>query len=101
GAPPRPFCARRSAPPCDVPPCGPAFRTTFRSRARPSQRVQVPAPTRIALRSIRATIRHDATSCGRLAMRLCRFAEDRIGLVLGEEVHDATAALAALPGHRY
>src|SRR5712691_5572533 len=34
-------------------------------------------------------------------MRLCRFAEDRVGLVYGEEVRDATAALAALPGHRY
>jgi 2-keto-4-pentenoate hydratase/2-oxohepta-3-ene-1,7-dioic acid hydratase in catechol pathway len=34
-------------------------------------------------------------------MRLCRFADDRLGLVEGEEVFDVTAALAALPGHRY
>jgi 2,4-diketo-3-deoxy-L-fuconate hydrolase len=35
------------------------------------------------------------------AMRLCRFADDRLGLVRGEEVFDVTAALAALPAHRY
>jgi 2,4-diketo-3-deoxy-L-fuconate hydrolase len=34
-------------------------------------------------------------------MRLCRFAGDRLGLVRGEEVFDVTAALAALPSHRY
>src|ERR1700692_3363826 len=32
-------------------------------------------------------------------MRLCRFAEDRIGLVRGEQVFDVTAALAALDYH--
>src|SRR5262245_52159513 len=36
-----------------------------------------------------------------LPMRLCRFAEDRIGLVRGDEVHEVTGALAALPAHRY
>jgi 2-keto-4-pentenoate hydratase/2-oxohepta-3-ene-1,7-dioic acid hydratase in catechol pathway len=34
-------------------------------------------------------------------MRLCRFGDDRLGLVRGEEVFDVTAALAALPSHRY
>jgi 2-keto-4-pentenoate hydratase/2-oxohepta-3-ene-1,7-dioic acid hydratase in catechol pathway len=34
-------------------------------------------------------------------MRLCRFAGDRLGLVRGDEVFDVTAALAALPSHRY
>jgi len=34
-------------------------------------------------------------------MRLCRFAEDRLGLVRGNEVCDVTAALDALPAHRY
>jgi 2,4-didehydro-3-deoxy-L-rhamnonate hydrolase len=34
-------------------------------------------------------------------MRLCRFGEDRLGLVRGDEVFDVTAALDALPPHRY
>jgi 2,4-diketo-3-deoxy-L-fuconate hydrolase len=34
-------------------------------------------------------------------MRLCRFGDDRLGLVRGDEVFDVTAALAALPAHRY
>jgi 2-keto-4-pentenoate hydratase/2-oxohepta-3-ene-1,7-dioic acid hydratase in catechol pathway len=34
-------------------------------------------------------------------MKLCRFAEDRVGLVRGDEVFDVTAALAVLPAHRY
>jgi 2,4-didehydro-3-deoxy-L-rhamnonate hydrolase len=34
-------------------------------------------------------------------MRLCRFNNDRLGLVRGEEVFDVTAALEALPAHRY
>lgn len=34
-------------------------------------------------------------------MRLCRFGDDRLGLVRGDEVSDVTAALAALPAHRY
>src|SRR5215471_3453534 len=34
-------------------------------------------------------------------MRLCRFAPDRLGLVCGDEVLDVTAALEALPAHRY
>src|SRR6202162_493787 len=34
-------------------------------------------------------------------MRLCRFGADRLGLVEGDEVYDVTAALAALPSHRY
>jgi 2,4-diketo-3-deoxy-L-fuconate hydrolase len=34
-------------------------------------------------------------------MRLCRFNDDRLGLVRGDEVLDVTAALAALPAHRY
>jgi 2-keto-4-pentenoate hydratase/2-oxohepta-3-ene-1,7-dioic acid hydratase in catechol pathway len=34
-------------------------------------------------------------------MRLCRFGDDRFGLVRGEEVFDVTAALAGLPSHRY
>ncbi|HML15231.1 MAG TPA: fumarylacetoacetate hydrolase family protein [Xanthobacteraceae bacterium] len=34
-------------------------------------------------------------------MRLCRFNDNRLGLVRGEEVRDVTAALEALPAHRY
>src|SRR5215470_56061 len=34
-------------------------------------------------------------------MRLCRFAPNRLGLVRGDEVFDVTAALEALPAHRY
>jgi 2,4-didehydro-3-deoxy-L-rhamnonate hydrolase len=34
-------------------------------------------------------------------MRLCRFGDDRLGLVRGDEVFDVTAALDALPAHRY
>jgi 2-keto-4-pentenoate hydratase/2-oxohepta-3-ene-1,7-dioic acid hydratase in catechol pathway len=34
-------------------------------------------------------------------MRLCRFGEDRLGLVRGNEVFDVTAALEALPSVRY
>src|ERR1043166_1438506 len=34
-------------------------------------------------------------------MRLCRFNNDRLGLVRGEEVFDVPAALEALPAHRY
>lgn len=34
-------------------------------------------------------------------MRLCRFGEDRLGLVRGEAVLDVTAALDALPSARY
>jgi 2,4-didehydro-3-deoxy-L-rhamnonate hydrolase len=34
-------------------------------------------------------------------MRLCRFNEDRLGVVDGDEVCDVTAALDALPAYRY
>lgn len=34
-------------------------------------------------------------------MRLCRFNDNRLGLVRGDEVFDVTAALDALPAHRY
>jgi len=34
-------------------------------------------------------------------MRLCRFNENRLGLVRADEVFDVTAALALLPAHRY
>jgi 2,4-diketo-3-deoxy-L-fuconate hydrolase len=34
-------------------------------------------------------------------MRLCRFSNDRLGLVRGDEVFDVTTALDALPAHRY
>jgi 2,4-didehydro-3-deoxy-L-rhamnonate hydrolase len=34
-------------------------------------------------------------------MRLCRFNNNRLGLVRGDEVADVTAALEALPAHRY
>jgi 2,4-didehydro-3-deoxy-L-rhamnonate hydrolase len=34
-------------------------------------------------------------------MRLCRFNDNRLGLVRGDEVVDVTAALDALPAHRY
>lgn len=34
-------------------------------------------------------------------MRICRFAEDRVGLVRDGEVLDVTSALDALPSHRY
>ncbi|MBV9429308.1 MAG: fumarylacetoacetate hydrolase family protein [Bradyrhizobiaceae bacterium] len=34
-------------------------------------------------------------------MRLCRFGDDRLGLVRGDAVLDVTAALDALPAHRY
>jgi 2,4-diketo-3-deoxy-L-fuconate hydrolase len=34
-------------------------------------------------------------------MRLCRFGENRLGLVEGDEVHDVTAALDELPSYRY
>src|ERR1043166_6704958 len=34
-------------------------------------------------------------------MRLCRFGDNRLGLVRGDEVFDVTAALDALPAHRY
>ena len=34
-------------------------------------------------------------------MRLCRFGDNRLGLVRGDEVADVTVALAALPAHRY
>jgi 2-keto-4-pentenoate hydratase/2-oxohepta-3-ene-1,7-dioic acid hydratase in catechol pathway len=34
-------------------------------------------------------------------MRLCRFDEDRVGVVTERGVHDVTAALAALPSWRY
>src|SRR5215831_16544288 len=34
-------------------------------------------------------------------MRLCRFSDNRLGLVRGDEVADVTAALDALPAHRY
>jgi 2-keto-4-pentenoate hydratase/2-oxohepta-3-ene-1,7-dioic acid hydratase in catechol pathway len=34
-------------------------------------------------------------------MRLCRFGEDRLGVVEGETVRDVTAALEALPSFRY
>jgi 2,4-didehydro-3-deoxy-L-rhamnonate hydrolase len=34
-------------------------------------------------------------------MRICRFAENRVGLVLGDEVVDVTSALDALPEYRY
>jgi 2-keto-4-pentenoate hydratase/2-oxohepta-3-ene-1,7-dioic acid hydratase in catechol pathway len=34
-------------------------------------------------------------------MRLCRFGEDRLGLVEGTTVRDVTAALDALPAYRY
>ena len=34
-------------------------------------------------------------------MRLCRFGEDRLGVVEGTTVRDVTAALDVLPGYRY
>ncbi len=34
-------------------------------------------------------------------MRLCRYDDDRLGVVRGEAVHDVTAVLEALPSHRY
>ena len=34
-------------------------------------------------------------------MRLCRFNDNRLGLVRGDEVRDVTAALEPLPAHRY
>jgi 2-keto-4-pentenoate hydratase/2-oxohepta-3-ene-1,7-dioic acid hydratase in catechol pathway len=34
-------------------------------------------------------------------MRLCRFDNDRLGLVQGEEIADVTAALGALPSYRW
>src|ERR1700736_3312081 len=34
-------------------------------------------------------------------MRLCRFGDHRLGLVRGDAVADVTAALEALPAHRY
>jgi len=34
-------------------------------------------------------------------MRLCRFGENRLGLVEGDQVHDVTAALDELPSYRY
>ena len=34
-------------------------------------------------------------------MRLCLFDDNRLGLVVGEKVHDVSAALEALPGPRY
>jgi len=34
-------------------------------------------------------------------MRLCRFGDDRLGLVEGDIVRDVTAALDVLPAHRY
>ncbi len=34
-------------------------------------------------------------------MRLCRFNDNRLGLVRGNEVRDVTAALEVLPAHRY
>lgn len=34
-------------------------------------------------------------------MRLCRFNDDRLGLIQGEHVLDVTAALAVLPAHSY
>ena len=34
-------------------------------------------------------------------MRLCRFGDNRLGLVRGDGVADVTAALEALPAHRY
>ena len=34
-------------------------------------------------------------------MKLCRYNDDRVGLVMADGLHDATAALAALPAQRY
>ena len=34
-------------------------------------------------------------------MKLCRYNDDRVGLVMADGLHDATAALAALPAFRY
>lgn len=34
-------------------------------------------------------------------MKLCRFNENRLGIVEGEVIHDVTNALDALPAHRY
>jgi 2-keto-4-pentenoate hydratase/2-oxohepta-3-ene-1,7-dioic acid hydratase in catechol pathway len=34
-------------------------------------------------------------------MKLCRFDDDRLGLINGDQVTDVTAALAALPAHRW
>src|SRR5262249_1763040 len=39
--------------------------------------------------------------CYHRPMRLCRFNDDRLGLVRGDEVRDVTAAREALPAHRY
>src|SRR5574338_1193356 len=35
------------------------------------------------------------------AMRICRFDDDRLGLVDGETIHDVSAALERLPQVRY
>src|SRR5436190_23814828 len=35
---------------------------------------------------------HPAAACGRMAMKLCRFDEDRLGVVIGDQVHDVTDA---------
>ena len=34
-------------------------------------------------------------------MRLCRFDENRLGVVVGERVHDVSEALGRLPAARY
>ena len=34
-------------------------------------------------------------------MRLCRFGENRLGVVEGDRVRDVTAALDELPAYRY
>ena len=34
-------------------------------------------------------------------MKICRFDDNRLGLVEGDEVRDVTAALELLPSHRY
>src|SRR5262249_14811300 len=38
---------------------------------------------------------------GDSCMRLCRFGDDRLGLVEGSQVRDITGAQAALPAYRY
>ncbi len=34
-------------------------------------------------------------------MRICRFGDDRVGLVVGDSVHDVTRALDLIPAYRY
>src|ERR1700726_3805061 len=52
----------------------------------------------VLLFATRHSLFADVTLC---PMRLCRFGDNRLGLVRGDGVADVTAALEALPAHRY